>query len=250
MRRQEAAAVVSTEGSVRVKEARRKWTQPKIRAQCQAATRCHLSSATCFIAQKRRRVDSVRHESDQQTTTDQCQEQKLQDHPDPSVPFGWPTKRIHKLSSVSLLGTGAFGSVYAGTRRADGKPHRGVLHWDVKPENVLINPDSLEIRLTDFGCGDLLQTSAYEYFSGTLQYAPPEWFRRRRYLTEPATFWSVGVLLFQMLCGYLPFREIQGILPCQLRFSEGLSTECRHLIQWCLSVEAALDQILFHPWFQ
>lgn len=43
---------------------------------------------------------------------------------------------------------------------------RGVLHRDIKMENLLINPETLEIKLIDFGCGDLLKESAYDRFCG------------------------------------------------------------------------------------
>ncbi|KAG1937649.1 serine/threonine-protein kinase pim-3-like [Pimephales promelas] len=43
---------------------------------------------------------------------------------------------------------------------------RGVLHRDVKPENLLISTASHDIKLLDFGCGDLLKDSAYTYFAG------------------------------------------------------------------------------------
>ncbi|XP_052420611.1 serine/threonine-protein kinase pim-3-like [Carassius gibelio] len=43
---------------------------------------------------------------------------------------------------------------------------RGVLHRDVKPENLLISTDSHDIKLLDFGCGDLLKDSAYKHFAG------------------------------------------------------------------------------------
>ncbi|RXN39246.1 serine threonine- kinase pim-3-like protein [Labeo rohita] len=97
---------------------------------------------------------------------------------------------------------------------------RGVLHRDVKPENLLISTESHDIKLLDFGCGDLLKDSAYKYFAGTLEYAPPEWFRQR---------------------------------PLSCRTGYGLvSGECRQLIRWCLSASASdrpsLDDIESHPW--
>ncbi len=44
--------------------------------------------------------------------------------------------------------------------------HRGVLHGDIKLENLLINKETHEVKLIDFGCGDLLKKSAYKIFTG------------------------------------------------------------------------------------
>lgn len=43
---------------------------------------------------------------------------------------------------------------------------RGVFHRDIKPENIIINPDTLEVKLIDFGCGDLMKDEVYTSFSG------------------------------------------------------------------------------------
>ncbi|XP_073770664.1 serine/threonine-protein kinase pim-1-like [Danio rerio] len=84
--------------------------------------------------------------------------------------------------------------------------NHGILHWDIKPENLLIFTESQDIKLLDFSCGDLLKRSAYKYFAGTPAFAPPEWFSRHRYNATPATVWSVGVTLYNILCDCFPFR--------------------------------------------
>ncbi|CAM4715478.1 unnamed protein product [Leuciscus chuanchicus] len=81
---------------------------------------------------------------------------------------------------------------------------RGVFHRDVKLENLLINTETLEVKLIDFGCGDLLQEAGYERFSGTRRYCPPEYYTEGKYHGRPATVWSLGVLLFLLVCGRYP----------------------------------------------
>lgn len=48
---------------------------------------------------------------------------------------------------------------------------RGVLHRDVKAENLLVQTDNLRIKLIDFGCGDLLRESTYRDYSGGMEYS-------------------------------------------------------------------------------
>lgn len=43
---------------------------------------------------------------------------------------------------------------------------RGVFHSDIKPTNILINTDTLKVKLIDFGCGDWLQRDPYTHYSG------------------------------------------------------------------------------------
>ncbi|XP_026787903.3 serine/threonine-protein kinase pim-1-like [Pangasianodon hypophthalmus] len=130
---------------------------------------------------------------------------------------------------------------------------RGVLHRDIKEENILLNPQTLEVKLIDFGCGDLLKDTPYTEYAGTRTFHPPEWIVEKEYEAEPATVWGLGILLYNLLCGEEPFFGAQEIVDGRLNFPDDLSEACCSLIRWCLQRDPkrrpTLEQILAHDWF-
>ncbi|XP_037982015.1 serine/threonine-protein kinase pim-1-like [Motacilla alba alba] len=87
----------------------------------------------------------------------------------------------------------------------------GVLHRDIKPANILVDLATGQAKLIDFGCGTYLQETAYIHFAGTRSYSPPEWTHFGWYYGKPATIWSLGIVLHQMVCGEHPFMWGQKI---------------------------------------
>jgi diguanylate cyclase (GGDEF)-like protein len=86
-----------------------------------------------------------------------------------------------------------------------------IIHKDIKPANILINPDSKQIKLIDFSIATLLPRDTQTIISpngleGTLAYISPEQTgRMNRGIDYRSDFYSLGVTFFQLLTGYLPY---------------------------------------------
>ena len=86
-----------------------------------------------------------------------------------------------------------------------------VVHKDIKPDNILIRPESKQVKLIDFSIASLLPKETQEIQSpnileGTLAYlAPEQTGRMNRGIDYRADFYALGVTLYQLLCGELPF---------------------------------------------
>ncbi|KAL6456606.1 hypothetical protein MHYP_G00351500 [Metynnis hypsauchen] len=169
----------------------------------------------------------------------------IMEHPDPCMDL----KRFLKSHGNCVEEETARTIMVQAVEAASQCSMRGVLHQDIKGENLLINTDTLEVKLIDFGCGDLIKTTEYDRCKGTVPYYPAEFSAKRKHHAEPATVWSLGVLLFRMVCGYLPSAD-KGIW----NFKDGLSKECCNLIGWSLelipSSRPSLQQFMRHKWFQ
>jgi len=137
---------------------------------------------------------------------------------------------------------------------------KGIAHRDLKPENLLLDKES-NIKLIDFGLiarpanlsGDLLSTCC-----GSAAYAAPELIRGEKYVGPKADMWSLGILLYALLCGFLPFdddntqRLYRLIQRGTYEIPPWLTVESQKLIGALLrhkpDSRLTMDQLLKHPW--
>jgi len=135
---------------------------------------------------------------------------------------------------------------------------QGVSHRDVKLENVLF-ADSKDVKLIDFGFSTICQPGKrLKVFCGTPSYMAPEIVRRMEYEGKPVDVWSLGILLYALLCGCFPFRAksypdlYRKIARGTFNIPEELSMPVRDLLRQLLTVDAnqriTAYSAMRHPW--
>ncbi|ODV59242.1 serine/threonine protein kinase SCH9, partial [Ascoidea rubescens DSM 1968] len=121
--------------------------------------------------------------------------------------------------------------------------NEGVIYRDLKPENILLDANG-HIALCDFGLSKLniIQDHRAKTFCGTTEYLAPEILLDESGYTKMVDFWSLGVLIFEMICGWSPFyaetnqQMYKNIAYGRVRFPRGaLSPEGRQFVKGLLN---------------
>ncbi len=121
-----------------------------------------------------------------------------------------------------------------------------VIHKDIKPANILIHPESKQVKLIDFSLSSLLPKETLEIKSatsleGTLAYlAPEQTGRMNRGVDYRADFYALGVTLFELLTGQLPFQSDD---PLELVYCH-LAKLPPRADQLCADIPAVLSDIV------
>ncbi|XP_037374284.1 MAP/microtubule affinity-regulating kinase 3-like [Talpa occidentalis] len=113
----------------------------------------------------------------------------------------------------------------------------GVAHRDLKPENLLLDRHQ-NIKLADFALSAQFSVAALlKTPCGSLQFVAPEILRRQEYSGPAADVWSLGVVLYDMVTGKLPFEgtslgELRArVLSIVYHEPHYLSQQCRDLLR-------------------
>ncbi len=115
-----------------------------------------------------------------------------------------------------------------------------ICHRDLKPENILLTNNNSIIKIIDFGLANCYKNKKNELLEtscGSPCYAAPEMILGKKYNGIDIDIWSSGIVLFAMVCGFLPFEDedneniYRKVVIGKFDLPNNLSDECKDLIQ-------------------
>eukprot|EP01017_Pseudomicrothorax_dubius_P030817 TRINITY_DN3871_c0_g7_i2.p1 TRINITY_DN3871_c0_g7~~TRINITY_DN3871_c0_g7_i2.p1 ORF type:complete len:584 (+),score=78.05 TRINITY_DN3871_c0_g7_i2:108-1859(+) len=135
-----------------------------------------------------------------------------------------------------------------------------IVHRDLKPENLLLD-DQRNIKIVDFGLSNIYKEDMLlKTACGSPCYAAPEMIAGRNYSGLMVDIWSSGVILFALLCGYLPFEDpdtaqlYKKILAGEFTVAKWISPEAKDLLKRILNIDPnrryTIKQIRNHQWYR
>uniref|UniRef100_A0A673J3V0 non-specific serine/threonine protein kinase n=1 Tax=Sinocyclocheilus rhinocerous TaxID=307959 RepID=A0A673J3V0_9TELE len=133
-----------------------------------------------------------------------------------------------------------------------------IVHRDLKAENLLLDAD-MNIKIADFGfSNEFTLGNKLDTFCGSPPYAAPELFQGKKYDGPEVDVWSLGVILYTLVSGSLPFdgqnlKELrERVLRGKYRIPFYMSTDCENLLKKFLILNptkrGSLDQIMKDRW--
>uniref|UniRef100_A0A8C0AUK1 non-specific serine/threonine protein kinase n=1 Tax=Buteo japonicus TaxID=224669 RepID=A0A8C0AUK1_9AVES len=133
-----------------------------------------------------------------------------------------------------------------------------IVHRDLKAENLLLDAD-MNIKIADFGfSNEFTVGNKLDTFCGSPPYAAPELFQGKKYDGPEVDVWSLGVILYTLVSGSLPFdgqnlKELrERVLRGKYRIPFYMSTDCENLLKKLLVLNpikrGSLEQIMKDRW--
>lgn len=139
---------------------------------------------------------------------------------------------------------------------------RDIIYRDLKPENILLMKDGY-LKLTDFGFAKVIEHRTYT-LCGTPEYIAPEVLLNKGH-GKPVDWWTLGILIYEMIVGYPPFVDedpmgiYQKILSGKIVFPKLFDKNAKSLVKKLLTAELSkrygnlkggVDDIKCHKWFK